>query len=124
MDTGQVSFHKAKEVKKVYIEKRENEVINRLTKTKVEEYPDFEAEKQARLKVIRNFEKNEEKVRKQKELRAAQEKKKADEQKNYGNVLKKATMKTNSEILAEQNDERMQGLTEKEAVDAFEEDFM
>ena len=124
MDTGQVSFHKAKEVKKVYIEKRENEVINRLTKTKVEEYPDFEAEKQARLKVIRNFEKNEEKVRKQKELRAAQEKKKADEQKNYGNVLKKATMKTNAEILAEQNDERMQGLTEKEAVDAFEEDFM
>lgn len=108
MDTGQVSFHKAKEVKKVYIEKRENEVINRLTKTKVEEYPDFEAEKQARLKVIRNFEKNEEKVRKQKELRAAQEKKKADEQKNYGNVLKKATMKTNAEILAEQNDERMQ----------------
>ena len=45
MATGQIGFHRQKQVKKVHVEKRINEVINRLNKTKVEKFPDLAAEK-------------------------------------------------------------------------------
>lgn len=45
MATGQIGFHKQKQVKKVLVEKRVNEIINRLNKTKVEKFPDLAAEK-------------------------------------------------------------------------------
>jgi len=45
MATGQVGFHRQKEVKKVHVEKRINEIINRLNKTKVEKFPDVALEK-------------------------------------------------------------------------------
>jgi len=45
MATGQIGFHRQKEVKKVHVEKRINEIINRLNKTKVEKFPDLAAEK-------------------------------------------------------------------------------
>src|SRR5271169_2804049 len=45
MATGQIGFHRQKEVKKILVEKRINEIINRLNKTKVEKFPDLAAEK-------------------------------------------------------------------------------
>jgi hypothetical protein len=45
MATGQIGFHRQKEVKKIHVEKRINEIINRLNKTKVEKFPDLAAEK-------------------------------------------------------------------------------
>jgi hypothetical protein len=45
MATGQIGFHRQKEVKKVHIEKRINEIVNRLNKTKVEKFPDLAREK-------------------------------------------------------------------------------
>ena len=45
MATGQVGFHNNKLVKRVYVEKRENAIVNRLNKTKVEKYPDLRQEK-------------------------------------------------------------------------------
>ena len=45
MATGQIGFHRPKQVKKVHVEKRINEVVNRLNKTKVENFPDLAAEK-------------------------------------------------------------------------------
>lgn len=50
MAIGQVSFHNDKKVKKVYIQKRENPIINRLNKTKVEREVDHEEERQERIK--------------------------------------------------------------------------
>lgn len=44
MATGQVSFHKPKQVKKVFVKTRENAIINRLTKTRQERKPDLEQE--------------------------------------------------------------------------------
>mmetsp|Transcript_13445 Transcript_13445/g.28992 ORF Transcript_13445/g.28992 Transcript_13445/m.28992 type:complete len:495 (-) Transcript_13445:239-1723(-) len=38
MATGQVGFHKSSQVKSVVIEKRENEIVNRLNKSKVEKH--------------------------------------------------------------------------------------
>ncbi len=45
MATGQVSFHKQKAVKKVFVPTRINEIVNRLNKTKVERQPDLAIEK-------------------------------------------------------------------------------
>jgi hypothetical protein len=40
------------QVKRVYVEKRENAIINRLNKTKTEKYPDLREEKEARMKEL------------------------------------------------------------------------
>lgn len=48
MDVGQVSFHREKDVMKIRVEKRINEVVNRLNKTKTEAHPDFRAEREKR----------------------------------------------------------------------------
>ncbi|KAJ1927162.1 hypothetical protein IWQ60_003173 [Tieghemiomyces parasiticus] len=50
MAVGQVSFHKQNVVKRVHIDTRVNAIVNRLNKTKVERFPDFQAEKAAMLK--------------------------------------------------------------------------
>ncbi|KAL3566221.1 hypothetical protein D5086_031636 [Populus alba] len=47
MDVGQVGFHNSKMVRTVRVEKRLNEVVNRLNKTKVERKPDLKAEREA-----------------------------------------------------------------------------
>lgn len=39
MEVGQVGFHKDKEVRKIRVAKRINEIVNRLNKTKKEEHP-------------------------------------------------------------------------------------
>ncbi|KAF5360575.1 hypothetical protein D9756_004932 [Leucocoprinus leucothites] len=50
MAVGQVSFHSDKKVKRVHVEKRENVIVNRLNKTKVEREVDHEQERVDRLK--------------------------------------------------------------------------
>ncbi|KAJ6361481.1 hypothetical protein OIU78_002004 [Salix suchowensis] len=47
MDVGQVGFHNSKMVRTVRVEKRINEIVNRLNKTKVERKPDLKAEREA-----------------------------------------------------------------------------
>ncbi|KAJ5691480.1 coiled-coil domain-containing protein 25 [Penicillium malachiteum] len=56
MATGQVSFHNPKLVKKVLVRARENPIVNRLNKTRVEKFPDLRAEKEEFLKKKRNDE--------------------------------------------------------------------
>jgi hypothetical protein len=43
----QVGFHSQKAVKKVGVEKRKSEIVNRLNRTKEERHPDLAAEKEA-----------------------------------------------------------------------------
>ncbi|KAI5354664.1 hypothetical protein PRUPE_1G452200 [Prunus persica] len=47
MDVGQVGFYNSKMVRTVRVEKRINEVVNRLNRTKVERKPDLKAEREA-----------------------------------------------------------------------------
>ncbi|XP_026689405.2 LOW QUALITY PROTEIN: coiled-coil domain-containing protein 25 [Ciona intestinalis] len=54
MADGQVGFFKQKEVKLTHVEKRINETVNRLNKTKVEKHPDFMQEKEDRMRLERN----------------------------------------------------------------------
>lgn len=53
MAVGQVGFKDQRKVKRIHVEKRENPIVNRLNKTKVEKYPDLAMEKEARLKELR-----------------------------------------------------------------------
>lgn len=53
METGQVTFHNHKKVRRVHVEKRINEIVNRLNKTKEERHPDLMAEKIQREKLDR-----------------------------------------------------------------------
>ncbi|KAJ5334244.1 hypothetical protein N7541_004078 [Penicillium brevicompactum] len=46
MAAGQVTFHNHKLVRKIYVKQRENPIVNRLNKTRVEKYPDLRAEKE------------------------------------------------------------------------------
>lgn len=56
METGQVSFHNPKLVRKVLVRERENAIVNRLNKTRVEKFPDLRAEKEDYLKSKRREE--------------------------------------------------------------------
>ncbi|KAJ1396392.1 hypothetical protein SESBI_32611 [Sesbania bispinosa] len=47
MDVGQVGFHNPKMVRTMRVEKRINEIVNRLNKSKVERKPDLKAEREA-----------------------------------------------------------------------------
>ncbi|KAG2009788.1 hypothetical protein CC2G_012677 [Coprinopsis cinerea AmutBmut pab1-1] len=50
MAVGQVSFHNDKKVKRIHIATRENAIVNRLNKTKVEKEVDHEQERVDRIK--------------------------------------------------------------------------
>jgi hypothetical protein len=53
MDVGQVSFKDHKKVKRILVPQRENPIVNRLNKTKVEKKPDFKQEKDDRMRELR-----------------------------------------------------------------------
>ena len=53
MAVGQVGFKDQKKVKRVYVEQRENPIVNRLNKTKVERFPDLRQERMDRDREIR-----------------------------------------------------------------------
>ena len=53
MAVGQVSFKDNKKVKRILVPQRENPIVNRLNKTKVEKYPDLKQEKDDHLRELR-----------------------------------------------------------------------
>lgn len=53
MATGQVSFKDPRKVKRVLVPQRENPIINRLNKTKVEKHPNLQQEREDRQKELR-----------------------------------------------------------------------
>ncbi|KAJ3410525.1 Coiled-coil domain-containing protein 25 [Chytridiales sp. JEL 0842] len=114
METGQVTFHKQNLVKKVYIETRSNEIINRLNKTKEEKYPDLAEEKIARQKELRAEMRSREKQEKLNEMARAKKRQEMDEMKSYKSIFDESEMQTN----------RIGDGTGDVDVKAFEEDFM
>jgi len=108
MAVGQVSFHNDKKVKRVHVAKRENPIINRLNKTKVEKVVDHEQEKIDRIKA-------ESAIRRA----AAAEKKKADLELAHQREAEKAARSYDSLFNVEE-DETMPRKTGRE----LEEDFM
>lgn len=56
MATGQVGFKNDKQVKRIHVETRENAIVNRLNKTRVERFPDLRQEKADKEREVRKRE--------------------------------------------------------------------
>ncbi|EPY73816.1 coiled-coil domain-containing protein 25 [Camelus ferus] len=84
MDVGQIGFHRQKDVKIVTVEKKVNEILNRLEKTKMERFPDLEAEKECRDREERNEKKAQIQEMKRREKEEMKKKREMDELRYVG----------------------------------------
>jgi len=114
MTTGAIGFHDRKLVTRTRANK-EGPLVNKLNKTKVEEFPDLLALQQAyaRKNVMIAKEEKKDRINREKAERAAAEEKKRLA--SYENVFHEASTLSNKEIVGSATDE-----TAKQ----FEEDFM
>lgn len=97
MDVGQVGFHKQKEVRKIAVEKRVNEIVNRLNKTKEEKTLDFRMLREDRDRKERESKKQLLLKQKQHEKEDLERKQKEKELKSYSSLFEQAKMKTNQD---------------------------
>ncbi|AAW41900.1 hypothetical protein CNBB1970 [Cryptococcus deneoformans B-3501A] len=86
MPVGQVSFHSDKMVKRAHVSTRDNAIVNRLNKTKIEKEIDHEAERQERLRLEGRKKKAEaiERAKKEQEQKKAWEEEK--QARSYDNL--------------------------------------
>ena len=97
MDVGQVSFHNTRLVKRIHVETRINEIINRLNKTKVERYPDLAEERADKIRELKRSEKGTQLARKQQELEKSKRRKAIKDAARYDNVFQEENMRTNED---------------------------
>lgn len=97
MEAGQVAFHSEKAVKKYKVEKKNNEIINRLNKTKIiRENVDLRSEREDRDKKERDAKKLLEKERQKLEKEQEKARQELARLKSYDSVFSKQDlMKTN-----------------------------
>ncbi|KAJ3655152.1 hypothetical protein Zmor_014290 [Zophobas morio] len=92
MEVGQVGFHKDKEVRKIKVAKRINEIVNRLNKTKKEEHPDFRSEREKRDRLEREDKKKLLREQKEREKEDEKRKKEETELKSYNSLMSSENM--------------------------------
>ncbi|KAH9516798.1 Coiled-coil domain-containing protein 25 [Dermatophagoides farinae] len=96
MEVGQVGFHDYKQVRSISVQKRINEIVNRLNKTKVvKNNVDLRQEREERDRKERNKEKD---IQREIRLREKEETKRREEAaklRSYDYVMKTENMKTN-----------------------------
>uniref|UniRef100_A0A224XPC9 Coiled-coil domain-containing protein 25 n=1 Tax=Panstrongylus lignarius TaxID=156445 RepID=A0A224XPC9_9HEMI len=97
MEPGQVAYHKEKEVRKLRVAKRINEVVNRLNKTKREEHPDFRAEREARDAREREDNKRIQRELREKQKEEEKRKKEEAELRSYSTLMKPENMTSNKD---------------------------
>lgn len=99
MATGQVSFHDQKMVKKVHVPVRQNVIVNRLNKTRVEKFPDLRAEKEADQKEKRKAERIrlEEQKAKDRQEKVEREQKKWQKDHAYDDMFQEENMVSNQD---------------------------
>ncbi|KFO38083.1 Coiled-coil domain-containing protein 25 [Fukomys damarensis] len=98
MDVGQIGFHRQKDVKIVTVEKKVNEILNRLEKTKLERFPDLAAEKEGRDREERNEKKAQIQEMKRREKEEMKKKKEMDELRSYSSLMKAENMSSNQRL--------------------------
>jgi NFACT protein RNA binding domain len=105
MATGQVSFHDQKLTKKILVTVRQNAIINRLNKTKIEKFPDLHAEREEDLQEKRKVERmaREEKKRAEKKEREERELKRYQKDHAYDDIMNE------EDIAASSNQDREGG---------------
>eukprot|EP00270_Netrium_digitus_P009818 TRINITY_DN3008_c0_g1_i1.p1 TRINITY_DN3008_c0_g1~~TRINITY_DN3008_c0_g1_i1.p1 ORF type:complete len:245 (-),score=55.82 TRINITY_DN3008_c0_g1_i1:248-895(-) len=113
MDVGQVGFHSPKLVRTVRVEKRLNEVVNRLNKTKVERRTDLKAEREAREAADRVERKAIDRAVRKKALEEKAETERQAELRSYKGIMDERKMTSNKDIAAK-----------GKSLQELEEDFM
>ncbi|XP_021735516.1 coiled-coil domain-containing protein 25-like [Chenopodium quinoa] len=113
MDVGQVGFHNSKMVRTVRVEKRINEVVNRLNRTKVERTPDFKAEREAYGAAEKAERKALLREKKRREEMDRLEKERVAEMRSYKNLMVSDKMTSNKQIASGEK-----------SLQELEEDFM
>ncbi|KAF3684271.1 Coiled-coil domain-containing protein 25, partial [Capsicum annuum] len=98
MDVGQVSFHNPKMVRTVRVEKRINEIVNRLNRTKVERKPDLKAEREAVNAAERAERKQQLREKKRREDMDRLEKERQAEMRSYKNLMVADKMTSNKDV--------------------------
>ncbi|KAJ6697969.1 hypothetical protein OIU79_011512 [Salix purpurea] len=101
MDVGQVGFHNSKMVRTVRVEKRINEIVNRLNKTKVERKPDLKAEREAVNAAERAERKLHLRDKKRREEMDRLEKERQAEMRSYKGLMVAEKMTSNKQIASE-----------------------
>ncbi|CDF33930.1 unnamed protein product [Chondrus crispus] len=110
MAVGQVSFHNVKAVKRCKVDKRVNEIVNRLNRTKTEAFPDLAAQKTARIKELNRRAREALKHQKEAEKALREQRMKEKEALSYDNIHKEEKMSSNKEFFGNHTE--------------FEDDFM
>lgn len=95
LQVGQVAFHKDKDVRKVRVAKRNNDIVNRLDKTKKEAQPDLRIERETRDRLEREDKKKILREKREKEKEEEKLKKEEAELRSYATLMKKENMTTN-----------------------------
>ncbi|XP_055694291.1 coiled-coil domain-containing protein 25 [Lutzomyia longipalpis] len=95
MDVGHVAFHRDKDVRKIRVEKRINEIVNRLNKTKTERHPDFRAEREQRDAEEREDKKHQMQLQREREKEEIRRKKEENELRSYTSLMKSENMTSN-----------------------------
>ncbi|GMP98184.1 hypothetical protein CsSME_00046160 [Camellia sinensis var. sinensis] len=113
MDVGQVGFHNPKMVRTVRVEKRINEIVNRLNRTKVERKPDLKAEREAVNAAERAERKLQLRDKKRREEMERLDKERQAEVRSYKNLMVAEKMTSNKEIASA-----------NKSLQELEEDFM
>lgn len=113
MEVGQVGFYNEKTVRTVRVEKRLNEIVNRLNKTKVERKPDLKAEWEAVNATEIAERKHQLRDKKRREDLERLEKERQTELRSYKNLMVAEKMTSNKETAS----------TSK-SVQEIEDDFM
>eukprot|EP00271_Cylindrocystis_brebissonii_P021927 TRINITY_DN816_c1_g1_i1.p1 TRINITY_DN816_c1_g1~~TRINITY_DN816_c1_g1_i1.p1 ORF type:complete len:216 (-),score=52.77 TRINITY_DN816_c1_g1_i1:261-908(-) len=113
MDVGQVGFHNPKMVKTVRVEKRLNDVVNRLNKTKVERKPDLKAEREVRDAADRSERKRLAREKNKRELDAKAERDRQADLHSYKTIMKTDKMTSNKDVASS-----------SKSVQEIEDDFM
>ncbi|PRP77863.1 hypothetical protein PROFUN_08537 [Planoprotostelium fungivorum] len=98
MAVGQVAFHQPKEVRRYKIEKRKNEIVNRLNKTKEESFPDLAGQRAERDRVERNKVKKASAEARDLDKQRQEESAKKKEMQSYDRIMVSENMRTNREI--------------------------
>ncbi|KAL4956651.1 hypothetical protein BDW69DRAFT_158214 [Aspergillus filifer] len=111
MAAGQVSFHNHKQVKKVFVAQRENPIVNRLNKTRVEKFPDLRAEKEEHERAQRRKDRKAQDERKAKEKQEKREREQLKWQKDHAY----------DDMFTEEN---MEASNNQDRDPNFEDDFM
>lgn len=104
MDVGQVGFHRQKEVKTLKVDKKVNEILNRLNKTREDKKPDLRAEREERDRHEREGQKAKAREEKRRAKEEEDARKRESELRSYSSLMKAENMTSNQDAEYDSDD--------------------